>query len=65
MANIPFPTMHPFVNDPLAKSLGFRMIRFESYNVFYRYDDKLDTIYIVRILYEGANWQYILTSLNW
>lgn len=36
------------------------MTRFDNYNIFYHYDREDDVVYIIRILYNKADWQNIL-----
>lgn len=36
------------------------MTRYDSYNIFYIYDELLDVVHIIRILYNKADWQNIL-----
>ena len=55
-----FPTGYPLVRDILLKNLGVRMTYFENYNIFYTYNEMEDTIYVIRILYNRADWQNIL-----
>ena len=52
-----YPLSHPLVNDDFLRSLGLRMTHFDNYNIFYYYDIKNDMVYIVRILYNKADWQ--------
>ena len=55
-----FPKEHQLVNDFLLAELGFRMTRYDNYNIFYIYDELLDIVHIIRILYNRADWQNIL-----
>lgn len=55
-----YPERHPLVGDELLRSIGLRMTRFDNYNIFYYYASKFDTVYIIRILYNKANWESIL-----
>lgn len=32
----------------------------ENYNIFYHYEEETDTVYIIRILYNKADWQSLL-----
>lgn len=54
------PERCPFVNDESLKRLGFRYTYFENYNIFYIYYKSREIVYIVRILYNKADWQTIL-----
>lgn len=36
------------------------MTRFDNYNIFYYFDAEKDTVYIIRVLYNKADWQSIL-----
>lgn len=55
-----FSEEHPLVNDTLLARLGVRMTWFDNYNIFYFYDEQSDTIHILRILNNRADWQSIL-----
>ena len=55
-----YPAGHPFVEDELLRSVGLRMTHFDNYNIFYYYDLESDVVYIIRILYNKADWQTIL-----
>ena len=55
-----FPTKHPLLNDPLLNAVGLRMTRFDNYNTFYYYNKDVDVVYVIRILYNKADWQNIL-----
>lgn len=55
-----FPKEHPYVADELLGNVGVRMTSFDNYNIFYYYDEKLDRVHIIRILYSKADWKDIL-----
>lgn len=55
-----FPKEHPYVADDLLGRVGIRMTTFDNYNIFYYYDEKMDTVHIIRILYNKADWKDIL-----
>lgn len=55
-----YPTSHPYVNDELLRRVGLRMTYFDNYNIFYFYNEQNDTVYIIRILYNKADWQSFL-----
>ncbi len=55
-----YPAGHSLVADELLRGLGLRMTRFDNYNIFYYYDMENDVVYIIRILYNKADWQNIL-----
>lgn len=55
-----YPEGHPFVEDELLRSVGLRMTHFDNYNIFYYYDMENDVVYIIRVLYNKADWQTIL-----
>lgn len=57
-----YPEKHPLVGDELLKRMGLRMAYFDNYNIFYYYDVKEDVVYIIRVLYNKADWQNILKS---
>lgn len=55
-----YPAGHPLVNDPLLRDVGLRMTNFDNYNTFYYYHQDTDVVYIIRVLYNKADWQNIL-----
>lgn len=55
-----YPEGHPLVSDELLRRVGLRMTHFDNYNIFYYYDLENDMVYIIRILYNKADWQNIL-----
>lgn len=55
-----YPKRHPLVADDLLRSVGLRMIRFDHYNTFYYYNEPNDIVYIIRILYNKADWWKLL-----
>lgn len=55
-----FPKEHSVVNDELLSNLELRMTWFDNYNIFYRYDETMDIVHIVRILYNRQDWREIL-----
>ena len=55
-----FPRKHHYVNDPFLARIQIRMTYFENYNIFYVYDEPKDTAYILRVLYNRADWQNLL-----
>ena len=55
-----FPEDHPFLDDELLRRLGLRMTRFDNYNIFYYYNEQQDIVYIIRVLYNKADWKNIL-----
>ncbi|MCM1083465.1 MAG: type II toxin-antitoxin system RelE/ParE family toxin [Clostridium sp.] len=55
-----YPRGHELVSDELLRRLGLRMTYFDNYNIFYYYDLESDVVYIIRILYNKADWQNIL-----
>ncbi|MCM1038669.1 MAG: type II toxin-antitoxin system RelE/ParE family toxin [Roseburia sp.] len=57
-----YPLERPLVNDELLKSIGLRMTYFDNYNIFYYYNIKQDIVYIIRILYNKADWRNILKT---
>ncbi len=54
------PERQPYVNDELLRGLGIRLIQSNNYNIFYEIEEK--EIYILRVLYNRADWQYILSE---
>lgn len=55
-----YPEGYPLVGDELLGRMGIRTTYFDNYNIFYFYDVQNDVVYIIRILYNKANWQNIL-----
>ncbi|MCM1127287.1 MAG: type II toxin-antitoxin system RelE/ParE family toxin [Lachnospiraceae bacterium] len=55
-----YPEGHPLVNDELLRHTELRMTYFDNYNIFYYYDKISNVVYIVRILYNKADWVNIL-----
>lgn len=55
-----YPEGHPLVGDELLGRMGIRIIYFDNYNIFYYYDMQNDVVYIIRVLYNKADWQNIL-----
>ncbi len=55
-----YPEGHPLVGDELLGRMGIRITYFDNYNIFYYYDMQNDIVYIVRVLYNKADWQNIL-----
>ncbi len=55
-----FPEDHPLLDDELLCRLGLRMMRFDNYNIFYYYNEQQDIVYIIRVLYNKADWKNIL-----
>lgn len=55
-----YPEGHPLVNEELLGRMGIRITYFDNYNIFYYYDMQNDIVYIIRVLYNKADWQNIL-----
>ncbi len=55
-----FPESHQYVDDDLLKKIGLRMTWFDNYNIFYFYDEAVEIVHIIRILYDKADWKNIL-----
>lgn len=55
-----YPEGHPLVGDELLGRMGIRITYFDDYNIFYYYDMQNDVVYIIRVLYNKADWQNIL-----
>lgn len=55
-----YPEGHPLVYEELLGRMGIRMTHFDNYNIFYYYDAEKEIVYIIRILYNKADWQSIL-----
>lgn len=55
-----FPKENPLVNDELLQSVGLRITWFDNYNIFYYFDESEDIVYVIRILYNKADWKNIL-----
>ncbi|MBD5393151.1 MAG: hypothetical protein HDR71_02545 [Lachnospiraceae bacterium] len=54
------PEKYSLVNDELLRRVELRITYFDNYNIFYYYDRERDIVYIIRILYNKADWQNIL-----
>lgn len=54
------PERRPYVNDELLSSLGVRWIQSNNYNVFFEIEE--EELYVLRVLYNRADWQYILSE---
>ena len=55
-----YPEGHPLVGDELLGRMGIRITYFDNYNIFYYYDMQNDIVYIIRVLYNKADWKNIL-----
>lgn len=55
-----YPEGHPLVGDELLGRMGIRITYFDNYNIFYYYDLQNNVVYIIRVLYNKADWQNIL-----
>ena len=55
-----FPEDHQLLDDELLCRMGLRMTRFDNYNIFYYYNEQQDIVYIIRVLYNKADWKNIL-----
>ncbi len=55
-----YPERHPLVGEELLGRMGIRITYFDNYNIFYYYDMQNDVVYIIRVLYNKADWQNIL-----
>ncbi len=55
-----YPEGYPLVGDELLGRMGIRTTYFDNYNIIYFYDVQNDVVYIIRILYNKADWQNIL-----
>lgn len=55
-----YPEGYPLVADELLSRIDFRITHFDNYNIFNYYDLENDMVYIIRILYNKADWQIIL-----
>ena len=55
-----YPEGHPLVGDELLGRMGIRITYFDNYNIFYYYDMQNDVVYIIRVLYNKADWKNIL-----
>ncbi len=55
-----YPEGHPLAGDELLGRMGIRITYFDNYNIFYYYDMQNDIVYIIRVLYNKADWQNIL-----
>lgn len=55
-----YPMRYPIIKDYYFNKIELRMAHFENYNIFYYSDYTDDKVYIIRILYNRADWQNIL-----
>ena len=51
-----FPKEHSYVADDLLAAVGLRMTVFGNYNIFYYYNEEQETVHIIRILNNKADW---------
>lgn len=54
------PKKYKLIDDILLESLGIRMTYYENYNIFFKYDEQKDVVYVLRILYNKADWKRII-----
>ncbi|MBP3901210.1 MAG: type II toxin-antitoxin system RelE/ParE family toxin [Blautia sp.] len=54
------PQIHRLVDDPFLKVLGIRFILVNNFMAFFLINEKEETVYIIRFLYEKRNWIQIL-----
>lgn len=54
------PKKYKLVDDILLENLGIRMSYFENYNIFFKYNEQEDIVYVLRILYNKADWKKII-----
>ncbi len=55
-----YPKEHPYVGDDLLERIGIRMTAFGNYNIFYYYDEEMEVVHIIRILYNKTDWINLL-----
>lgn len=55
-----FPEKHSVIDEELLGRIGIRMTWFDNYNIFYYYNVEEDIVYIIRVLYNKADWRNIL-----
>ena len=56
------PKSHKLVEEPVLKSWGIRFILINNYMAFFKVDDELKTVFIIRFLYGKRNWAEILKN---
>ena len=54
------PKKYKLVDDILLENLGIRMSYFENYNIFFKYSEQEDIVYVLRVLYNKADWKKII-----
>lgn len=57
------PEKNPLYKDETWHSLGVRFLPVKKYLVFFKIDNRTDTVYIVRIVYGGRDIKYQLEEL--
>lgn len=55
-----YPMGHPVLKDELLRRIGLRMTYFDNYNIFYYYSTENDVVYVIRILHNKVDWQWLL-----
>ncbi|MCL2052350.1 MAG: type II toxin-antitoxin system RelE/ParE family toxin [Lachnospiraceae bacterium] len=59
-----FPKKYPVVSDSLFARLGLRIAFFDNYNIFYIYLEDKDLVFVIRVLYNKADWKNILLGYD-
>ena len=54
------PQKYKLIDDILLENLGIRMTYYENYNIFYKYNEQEDVVYVLRILYNKTDWKKII-----
>jgi addiction module RelE/StbE family toxin len=54
------PLMFALCNDERLRSKGYRKITIKNYLIFYRVDEALKTIFIIRVLYAARDYSKLL-----
>ena len=56
------PTVRPIIKDELIAALNLRAIKVKNYVVYYSVNEKIQTIRLVRFLYNKSDWINILSG---
>lgn len=54
-----FPYSHQLIRDSVMAQLGIRYLIVENYMVYFRIQEIIKTIEVLRIAHERSNWQFL------
>lgn len=54
------PEKFQFVKDPYLSNKGYRYTRYKNYLIFYTINDKLNRVFIHRILHSSRRWESLI-----